>query len=91
MSLIVERYTVLPPVTWHQINYERFDNKNYLRRYYAVRYNPNHSKRKRRSVSTYDANNGVVVFVAGDQKGCEAVTAQTAFCNGPLRPGQQYR
>ena len=87
----MEEYALLPPVSWYQVNYERYVDKNYLRRYYALQYEPPQSKRKRRSVSTYDTTNGVLVLTAGTQVGCDVVRDPTKFCNGPLRPGQKYR
>ena len=70
-----------------------------MRRYYAIQYSPQQTKRNRPSVLAYDDNNGVLMLTLngvlmltlGSQSGCDAKTDPTKFCNGPLRPGQQYR
>uniref|UniRef100_A0A7M5XET6 Cadherin domain-containing protein n=2 Tax=Clytia hemisphaerica TaxID=252671 RepID=A0A7M5XET6_9CNID len=93
-------YSMLPRMSWYQVNYQANTNKNGLRKYlaYSVTLDAQQSQqggtRKRRAL---DNQNGTVFdpqsvqFEIGSQSECPDPRNKDVPCNGPVQQGKKFR
>ena len=101
LFLVDGYYSMLPRLSWYQVNYQPNMNKNGIRKYlaYTVKLGQSDQQqspgsRKRRAI---DSQNGTVFdpqsiqFEIGTQTECEDPRNPDVPCNGPVREGQKFR
>ena len=92
-------YSMLPRLSWYQVNYQANINKNGLRKYLAYSVTlgaqqPLQAKRKRRAL---DSQNGTIFdpqsvqFEIGSQSECPEPRNKDVPCNGPVQQGKKFR
>ena len=86
-------YSMLPRLSWYQVNYQANINKNGLRKYLAYSVTlekevevSEQGTRKRRSVDPQS-----VQFEIGSQSECPEPRNKDVPCNGPVKKGKKFR
>ena len=92
-------YSMLPRLSWYQVNYQPTMNKNGIRKYLAFtvnlqdeesQKNATGGSRKRRDTEIQNTDTSIQ-FEIGMQTECVEPRNRNIPCNGPVRDGQKFR
>ena len=91
-------YSMLPRLSWYQVNYQPNMNKNGLRKYLAYTVNlpanQQQPSRRRRDIGNQTGTDPItqsIEFEIGTQTECTNPRNKDVPCNGPVRDGQKFR